>query len=364
VDTTIKTIVLSEVLTRAREYFNCPTLDGLDLEDEGDSASAGSHWERKIMFNELMTASDIPDARVTEFTLALLEGTGWYSPDYTMVEPLTWGKGAGCGFVQASCIDSSTKLPTYKEFCGPAQEEGCYWGNRYRASCGYKTGNPTDQEYDYWGNHTISKDDFSNNCPYFLPYPNGDCENDTNQGSTILSEEFGKGSKCFEVTLAKQTSSSGAFKAIQSSCYKSECKLISDNTYELQITVANKMVVCTDSGGDKTVPGFYGVLKCPIASEFCRLQNQKFCENACSGRGTCSSSKECVCDEGWSGSDCSEPIEVDDCTRCSTMENGFTSCYGDGCLCPGVQDCSSSAVNIQGYTKFGIFVLIVLMILF
>jgi leishmanolysin len=353
---TISTIVLDKVVDRAKLYFNCPSLDGLDLEDEGDSASIGSHWERKLLFNELMTASDIPDARITEFTLALLEGSGWYTPDYTMAEPMTWGKGLGCSFINSPCIDSTSKLPAFKEFCGPAVKEGCFYGNRYRGYCGFGTGTP--DEYNYWGNSTISKDMFSNGCPYFLPYSNGDCENATGIGSTILSEAFGTGSKCFQVTLAKQTVANNAFPNIQSSCYKSQCNLVSANTYELHITVGNQTVVCTDSAGDKSVSGYFGVLKCPIASDFCKLQSEKFCENACSGRGTCASDKQCVCMDGWTGKDCSQPIELPQCSRCNNSKNDLTSCYGDDCLCKGIENCkTSSAIILNFYTIFGLLVI-------
>jgi hypothetical protein len=37
-----------------------------------------------------MTASQMDDFRITEITLALLESTGWYTPDYSMAEPCIW----------------------------------------------------------------------------------------------------------------------------------------------------------------------------------------------------------------------------------------------------------------------------------
>jgi len=32
-------------------------MEGLELENQGGTGSAGSHWERSILHNELMTAS-------------------------------------------------------------------------------------------------------------------------------------------------------------------------------------------------------------------------------------------------------------------------------------------------------------------
>jgi len=50
----VNTIMLSQVLEKAREYYQCPTLDGLDLENQGTSGTTGSHWERRAVFNEVL----------------------------------------------------------------------------------------------------------------------------------------------------------------------------------------------------------------------------------------------------------------------------------------------------------------------
>jgi hypothetical protein len=36
-----------------KEYFNCPSLTGAVLENEGTASSAGSHWERRLFYNEV-----------------------------------------------------------------------------------------------------------------------------------------------------------------------------------------------------------------------------------------------------------------------------------------------------------------------
>ena len=42
----------------ARGYFGCPTLPGAELENSGNAeGTAGSHWEKRILLNELMTGS-------------------------------------------------------------------------------------------------------------------------------------------------------------------------------------------------------------------------------------------------------------------------------------------------------------------
>jgi leishmanolysin-like peptidase len=60
-----------------------PSIEGVDLEDEGGSGSLSSHWERSMLHNEMMCASTLPDEAFSDFTLALLEDSGWYKPDYS-----------------------------------------------------------------------------------------------------------------------------------------------------------------------------------------------------------------------------------------------------------------------------------------
>jgi hypothetical protein len=62
----------------ARTYFNCSTLIGMRLEDQGTSASFGTHWERVSIANEYMTSSSIGhEAAISNFTLSILQDTGW-----------------------------------------------------------------------------------------------------------------------------------------------------------------------------------------------------------------------------------------------------------------------------------------------
>ena len=54
----------------------------MPLEDNGGWGTAGSHWERVSFGNEAMTGSEFIDSVVSIFTLKLLEGSGWYLPNY------------------------------------------------------------------------------------------------------------------------------------------------------------------------------------------------------------------------------------------------------------------------------------------
>ncbi len=62
-----------------------------------------------------MTASDIlGDVVLTRFTLALMEDSGWYMPDYAMADVQRWGYKKKCDFFNKQCASTTT---TYEEFC-------------------------------------------------------------------------------------------------------------------------------------------------------------------------------------------------------------------------------------------------------
>lgn len=45
------------VLETVKRYFNCPTIEGMYLENQGAEGSKGSHWETDLISNEIMTPS-------------------------------------------------------------------------------------------------------------------------------------------------------------------------------------------------------------------------------------------------------------------------------------------------------------------
>ncbi len=75
-----------KVRSVAANYFGCPTVSGVELENQGGGGSAGSHWERVLLFNEIMTASSFEFSSYSEFTMALMADTGWYQVDFTLSE--------------------------------------------------------------------------------------------------------------------------------------------------------------------------------------------------------------------------------------------------------------------------------------
>lgn len=117
----------------ARRHFDCPILEGMELENQGGTGTELNHWEKrllevefytilsnpllmvgvffylkyKIFFfvfqNEAMTGSHTQNRVFSRLTLAIMEDSGWYRANYSMAQKLDWGRGLGCDFVMKSC---------------------------------------------------------------------------------------------------------------------------------------------------------------------------------------------------------------------------------------------------------------------
>jgi len=304
---TITYIDLPPLTKRLKSYFNCSTLKGAYLENQGGSGSVGSHFERRVFGNEYMTASAINDARITEFTLAFLEGTGWYTVNYSMAEPFFWGKNKGCAFVNGLCVDKTTFKANFDEFCSPLASKACTFHGRAGGYCG--TTSPTvsstlEPDMNYWNNNTAMPDTFADNCPYIRPYSNIDCEDPADSKRAVLSAEvYGTGSKCFMGTLYP----TGTLTSKTAFCLKYNCVKQSTGNYYLNVIFGSVTAVCK-AKGSISVSGYYGKLDCPDPQEYCITIGVRYCKRGCFGRGSCNTSTGiCQCKPGFTGDDCSLP---------------------------------------------------------
>jgi hypothetical protein len=117
------------VLAEGRRHYGCSALQGVPLETEGGNGTARTHWKLRALNGELMVRTRallthvrsrlLADASLqvgtvitgqrpalSNFTMAFLQDTGWYAPQYEQAAPLAWGSGAGCDFVTAkSCAE-------------------------------------------------------------------------------------------------------------------------------------------------------------------------------------------------------------------------------------------------------------------
>jgi len=286
-------------------YFGCTTLVGAYMEQQGGSGSVGSHFERRVFGNEYMTAAEINDARITEFTLALLEGTGWYKVNYAMAEPIYWGKGKGCTFTDGRCM-STTKTANSAEFCTTYESNGCSFHGRsggYCGNTGIVTQTTLNSYFNYWGDDRVVTDSFADNCPYINAYANVDCEDTSTTSASraiISGEAYELGSKCFMGTLYP----TGPLSSQYQYCLQYNCEKQTSGSYYLQLIFGSTKATCTKAGSI-SVSGYYGNIVCPDPELYCTTIGIQYCKRGCLGRGTCGSNGKCTCNSGWTGNDCS-----------------------------------------------------------
>jgi proprotein convertase subtilisin/kexin type 5 len=276
---TNRTVLDFPVLTqRLRNFYGCPTLEGAFMEDDGGSGTASSHWERKFFPFDLLSSGAIHGRRITEFTLAFLEGTGWYAANYSYAEPFHFGQGQGCDFIYRTCDAKNTG--GFEEFCVGTGRECTEIGR---------------------GGGFCKTDECSDGCRFVVPQSEYDCENpDGVYYSPYASKQVygrGLGSKCFSGNL----STTAAAVSQKTYCFKYNCTGTGVNT-QLEVAFGTTKLLCTQKG-KIAVKGYYGFINCPDPIQYCNTIGKSYCPRGCSGRGKCVDNK-CVCNSGFSGIDC------------------------------------------------------------
>ena len=282
-----RTILDVEPLTkRIRKHFGCPSIQGALLENDGGFGTKNYHFERRVFFNEIMSSGLIPDARLSELSLAVLEGSGWYQPDYSFAEPFFFGQGQGCEFYNGANVTANTE-----EYCVEKSSSiGCAPTGRGKGRC--------------------LSDYRSDGYKFFSPRLQYDCANIEAEKTASLKgfEAFGvkAESRCFSGTLSfeKKEQKSTGF------CFKFQCKGEDLDTV-LEVQIGNKKAICKSQGPIK-VEGLSGELNCPDPLAYCNTVGEKFCPKNCMGRGDCVNNK-CVCKQGFTGQNCSMRIATTNC---------------------------------------------------
>ena len=281
-DTTVrgkstKKIVTPTVVEVAKQYFNCSTIDGVELEDEGAAGSQWAHWDRRIVFEELMTSS--VGSRTSAFTLAFFKDLGYYDVDMSHAAPLTFGRGAGCGFTESKCNTLEGGLGKYWCDDSPSQEpaKSCTFDRRSIGYCNTQTYSaPLDCWFQYFSDPRVGGVEFVDKCPYVVTYSNRGCayqrqyaanEQATQSAEADLGFYFGAGGRCFDTGGLKRSTAT-ATDTLR--CMKARCPF---NGSRVEVLVGSQWLCCPLDGSaqnDLEPPAeFKGSIKCPQASDIC-----------------------------------------------------------------------------------------------
>ncbi|RHY35487.1 hypothetical protein DYB32_000038 [Aphanomyces invadans] len=258
----VSKVITPQVVKQAKQQFNCPDWYGRDRHDcdrmdmarpgagaeleNGPTGSSdfSSHWEKRLFNKEYMTATSSANPVYSAMTLAFFEDTGWYTANYSMAQALPWGYLEGCSFATGQCSEWSNDY-----FCSAAGEH-CSATRDAKGYCDINTYTSSiPSGFQYFKNAKLGgQDTFSDYCPTYQGYSNGACSD-----MVCACEHHGRASTpaCYPVIRCGQ-----------------------GNMY---IRVGGKEVACPLAGGDVSVPGFQGTVRCPPG-------NKMYASRVCSTR--------------------------------------------------------------------------------
>lgn len=308
-------IVTPSVQQAVRNHFDCQELPGAELESGeslplsatvGEISCLGDHWERRLFKSDLL--NPIVDGlefnpRISTTTLAFFADSGWYQVDLSRSSlSASWGRGAGCAFVEENCINNDGQVPLSYEpyFCNEApgidadgyatEINGCTPDLSRKASCSigqYVSELPPEYQYFNFthGANVGGSDAFMDYCPVFSGFSNGLCSDQRNEALIRVNrmEKIGsRNSRC----LAGQDRSSTK----TSLCLPIAC-VVEDRSLRVQIDGTWRVCGYKDEellsrSGDKVI--------CPDPIRVCPTF---YCNRDCLGtRGWCNyETGNCTC---------------------------------------------------------------------
>ncbi|EPS62049.1 hypothetical protein M569_12743, partial [Genlisea aurea] len=337
----VSKVVLPRVVMYARYHYASfsDNFTGLELEDGGGRGTSGSHWEKRLLMNEIMTGSVDTRSVVSKMTLALLEDSGWYKANYTMADAVDWGRNQGTDFVTLPC---SSWKGAYR--CNSTQVSGCTYNREAEGYCpvvDYNRDLPSWARY-FPQTNKGGQSSLADYCTYFVAYSDGSCT-DSNSARTpdrMLGEVRGSSSRCMASSLVRSGFVRGSSNQ-GNGCYQHRCV-----NKTLEVAVDGMWNACPETGGPIKFPGFNGELICPAYHELCRVDSVDElgpCPNSCHFNGDCVEGK-CHCFLGFQGQDCSQRSCPNNCGgKGECLEGGICNCQSGF---TGI-DCSTAVCDEQ-----------------
>ncbi|KAM9977599.1 hypothetical protein ACTFIR_011466 [Dictyostelium discoideum] len=270
-------IVSPNVVSFVRKFFDCPSLEGAELEDQGGTGTEFSHWEKRIFDNEYMTGTASQYPIFSNLTLSLFADLGFYAVNFTNAETLVWGNGLGCTFASKPCNEwGNSKL-----FCTSIGSRAlCSYDRISKGQCSITRQPDIPDYYNYlnglngnYGNR-VGGDVLPDYCPSIEGYSNMFCVDSShnsyfNTNSTsadpnpnAYGELYGASSRCFDSSLID--SQDITYLQTEARCYPTHCL----SPYKLKIKVGQYFYNCP-YGGSITIPNYLGSITCPASKEVC-----------------------------------------------------------------------------------------------
>ena len=279
----VSLIITPRVVAEAQRHFNCSSVVGIELENQGGDGTSLSHWNARIMLNDYMIGVSYDEPAISEITLAFFEDSGWYQANYYTGGLFRFGKNEGCGFLNSKCINNQQVQYT-NEYCNESGASMCMAGKTGKGFCYiYSQTTPIDPVYQYFTSNVLGGTPLADYCPvaeapsndtYLYPW---NCQVGTSQLSSDFQESISDTSGCFMSSLIQDSVSSQyryMRNNINSICYEFNCNFTSNT---ITVSVGTSSVTCPTLGGIVTMPGYKGNLTCPSFIQVCTTKTR--CNN-------------------------------------------------------------------------------------
>ena len=269
--TPVRYILTPNVLQYVREFFNCPTLVGAELENQGGNGTQWNHWEKRLFQEEYMTGTLSPNPIFSNLTLALLSDFGFYvvdnsAPIVALETKNPFGEGLGCSFAIDTC---NTWKDPLLSICSSSQQTGCSYEGSAKGVCTFQTYSTLIPNYfRYFLNPQQGGLELPDFCPMIEGVPDGDCRVSTNSlanSGDRLEEYGGLRSKCILASITSPTSPLFISSPIPG-CYTTACV----SNVNLMVKIGKFYYNCTKEN-DIIIPlvGANGLFLCPRIQYYC-----------------------------------------------------------------------------------------------
>lgn len=274
-----KLVAFPRTLQAAKDHFNCPSLKGLELENQGGAGTNSGHWEARIMLGDYMIGITFDDTAISEITLSLFEDSGWYKVNFFTGGLFKYGKNKGCDFLKKKCIENGVSI-SEEEFCMVPNMSTCLSNRMSRGFCYINdNSNPTDPEYVYFPRNTTGGFILADFCPinvaptdnsYFYPW---NCVYGKSNYPTEFEEKIGLNSACFISNIYNNSTSTKKYRPIfRATCYEYSCNF---DKAILQVQVGDEKLNCPKEGGPVYPSSDYtGSIICPDFYKICTSETR------------------------------------------------------------------------------------------
>lgn len=273
-------IVSNLAIKTAQIYFDCVSLNAINIITPRMNKSVSTHWDGRLMNTDIMTEANHSENVISEITLAFMEDTGWYSVNYYTGGLFRFGKLGTCRFINSKCI-SNLETENSNDFCSKSGLSMCSSGRLSKGVC-YIRDDISDipNRFQYFDKSVIGGPKSTRYCPIMtmLKIPsNSDkiienyymdsCTLGENKLQIKYGETTGLSSACFLTNLARSNdvNFSDIFNSNTAVCYEYKCDY---KEFKYNVSFRGGSYPCPESG-KITVDNYEGFIFCPSFSLIC-----------------------------------------------------------------------------------------------